>query len=198
MSAQLLQRPTLVLNRHWQPIQIATVARALVLLLNESARVVDPNDFSTFSWDDWTRLKPKDGEEHIRTVRMQLRIPEAITLVEFAGQPIGTVSLNRRNLFKRDHYACQYCGVRPGGNQLTIDHVLPRAQGGETRWDNCVLACVDCNFKKGNRTPSQANMRLKRKPVQPTWHPLFAVEPVRIASWSKLVSEAYWNVELER
>jgi len=127
-----------------------------------------------------------------------LRIPEAITLVEFAGQPIGTVSLNRRNLFKRDHYACQYCGVRPGGNQLTIDHVLPRAQGGETRWDNCVLACVNCNFKKGNRTPAQASMRLKRKPVQPTWHPLFAVEPVRIASWSKLVSEAYWNVELER
>lgn len=198
MTAQLLQRPTLVLNRHWQPIQVAPVARALLLLWNESARVVDPEDFTTFSWDDWTKLQPREGEPFLETVRMKLRVPEAVTLVEFAGQPIGKVSLNRRNLFKRDHHTCQYCGVRPGGNQLTIDHVLPRAQGGETRWDNCVLACVDCNFRKGNRTPAQAAMRLKRKPVQPKWHPLFAVESVRIESWSKLVSEAYWNVTLER
>lgn len=198
MSTHLLQRPTLVLNRNWQPIQVATVARALVLLFNGSARVVDPHDFTTFSWEDWSRLKPKDGEDRIRTVRMELRVPEAIALVDYAGQPIGTVALNRRNLFKRDNYTCQYCGSRPGGNQLSIDHVVPRAQGGETRWDNCVLACVDCNFRKGNRTPAQANLRLKRKPVQPKWHPLFAVEPVRIATWTKLISEAYWNVELER
>ena len=198
MTAPLLQRPTLVLNRHWQPIQVATVARALVLLWNGTARVVDPHDFQTFSWEDWARLRPRDGEDFIQTVQMRLRVPEAVSLAEYAGQPTGTVSLNRRNLFKRDRYTCQYCGVQPGGSQLTIDHVQPRAQGGESRWDNCVLACVDCNRRKGNRTPHQAGMRLKRKPIQPPWHPLFSVEPVRIATWSKLVSEAYWSVELER
>lgn len=198
MTSKLLERPTLVLNRHWQPIQVATVARSLVLVWNGTARFVDPHDFQTFTWEDWRRLIPRDGEEFIQTVQFRLKVPDAIALADYAGQPTGTVSLNRRNLFKRDRYTCQYCGIQPGGSQLTIDHVLPRAQGGESRWDNCVLACVDCNRRKGNRTPLQANMRLKRKPVQPPWHPLFAVEPVRIATWSKLVSEAYWNVELER
>jgi len=62
MSTKVLQRPTLILNRNWQPVNVATVARALVLLWNESARVVDPADYQTYSWEDWAKLRPKDGE----------------------------------------------------------------------------------------------------------------------------------------
>jgi 5-methylcytosine-specific restriction endonuclease McrA len=98
----------------------------------------------------------------------------------------------------RDHYTCQYCGVQPGSEKLTIDHVVPRAQGGELRWDNCVLACVACNKRKADRTPEQARMRLRKRPVQPTWSPRYAAYELRIESWSKFVSEAYWNVELEK
>ena len=72
-------------------------------------------------------------------------MPEVITLTGYERLPSAAVAFSRRNIYKRDHYTCQYCGVRPGTEELTIDHVVPRAQGGESRWDNCVLACLACN-----------------------------------------------------
>jgi 5-methylcytosine-specific restriction endonuclease McrA len=83
-------------------------------------------------------------------------------------------------------------------DELTLDHVVPRAQGGQSRWDNCVLACMACNKRKADRTPEQAKMRLKHTPVQPTWNPRYAAHDLRIESWSKFLSEAYWNVELQK
>jgi 5-methylcytosine-specific restriction endonuclease McrA len=198
MVAKVLQRPTLVLNRNWQPVNVATVARALVLLWNESARVVDPADYQTYTWEDWSRLRPHDGERFIQAVRIRLRVPEVVTLSEYDRLPAAAVTFSRRNIFKRDRFTCQYCGVQPGSEELTLDHVVPRAQGGESRWDNCVLACVACNKRKADRTPQQAGMRLHKQPVQPKWRPLYAAHNVRIESWSKFVSEAYWNVALEK
>ena len=108
------------------------------------------------------------------------------------------MTFSRRNIFKRDRFTCQYCGVQPGSEELTLDHVIPRAQGGESRWENCVLACLTCNKRKADRTPQQAGIRLKHEPVKPTWNPLYTAHELRIESWSKFVSEAYWNVELEK
>jgi 5-methylcytosine-specific restriction endonuclease McrA len=198
MTTRALQRPTLVLNRNWQPVNVATVARALVLLWNETARVVDPVDYQTYAWEDWTRLRPRDGERFIQAVRFRLRVPEVVTLSEYDRLPSAAVTFSRRNIFKRDRFTCQYCGAQPGSEELTLDHVIPRSQGGESRWENCVLACLACNKRKADRTPEQAGMRLKHKPVRPTWNPLYALHEVRIESWSKFVSEAYWNVELEK
>jgi len=197
MVAKVLQRPTLVLNRNWQPVNVATVERALTMLWNESARVVDPHDYQMYSWGDWSRLAPREGEPFIQAIRMRLRVPEVVTLTDYDRQPAAVVSFSRRNIFKRDHYTCQYCGVQPGGEELTIDHVVPRAQGGTSTWTNCVLACVACNKRKADRTPDQAGMRLRKQPIRPNWKPLYASPSVRIASWSKFVSEAYWNVTLE-
>ena len=81
---------------------------------------------------------------------------------------------------------------------MTIDHVIPRAQGGESTWDNCVLACVVCNKAKADRTPKQAGMKLRKQPVRPMWKPLYTAHNVRIESWSKFISEAYWNAELKK
>jgi len=209
MVAKVLQRPTLVLNRNWQPVNVATVARALVLLWNESARVVDPSDYQTYTWEDWSRLRPRDGERFIQAVRFRLRVPEVITLSEYDRLPSAAVTFSRRNIFKRDRFTCQYCGAQPGSEELTLDHVIPRSQGGESRWENCVLACLACNKRKADRTPEQAGMRLRRKPVRPDHramlrmpggarNPLSAAHDVRIESWSKFVSEAYWNVELRK
>ena len=198
MTAKILQRPTLVLNRNWQAVNVATVARALVLLWNESARVVDPADYQVYGWEDWAKLRPDDGDRFIRAVRFRLRVPEVIVLSAYDRLPAAAVTFSRRNIFKRDHYTCQYCGVQPGGEELTIDHVVPRAQGGDSRWDNCVLACLTCNSHKADRTPEQAHMRLRRTPVQPKWNPLYAAHELRIESWSKFVSEAYWNAELKK
>jgi 5-methylcytosine-specific restriction endonuclease McrA len=224
MIPRILQRPTLVLNRNWQPINVATVARALVLLWNESARVVDPADFQLYTWADWSRLRPGDGEPAIRAVRFRLRVPEVIALSSYDRVPRGAVAFSRRNLFKRDRNTCQYCGAQPGKkgtgpicrngpqgaahkldlspfcfcDELTIDHVVPRAQGGVSSWENCVLACVACNKRKADRTPEQAGMRLRHKPIRPHWRPLYAEHAERIESWSKFISEAYWNVTLQQ
>ena len=198
MTPKVLQRPTLVLNRNWQPVNVATVARALVLVWNESAREVDPADYQLYTWADWSMLKPRADEPFIRAVRFRLRIPEVVALNSYDRVPTATVNFSRRNIFKRDHNTCQYCGVQPGSEELTIDHVVPRAQGGVSSWENCVLACMACNKRKADRTPEQARMRLRKKPIRPAWKQLFADHGMRIASWSKFVSEAYWNVTLEK
>ncbi|MBX9792238.1 MAG: HNH endonuclease [Pirellulales bacterium] len=227
MVAKMLERPTLVLNRNWQPVNVATVGRALTLLWNESARVVDPADFQLYTWEDWSRLRPRQGAPFIQAVRQRLRVPEVIVLAEYDRLPTAAVSFSRRNVFKRDHWTCQYCGRQgrqpvlneqgsdkpvcqpnpranrnrlrrqPGGEELTIDHVVPRSQGGVSAWDNCVLACIDCNKRKADRTPREAGMKLRKAPVRPAWKPLYARHEVRIESWSKFISETYWNVPLE-
>jgi 5-methylcytosine-specific restriction endonuclease McrA len=197
MSGCVLQRPTLILNRHWQPVRVAPVARALIMLWNQAACVIDPDDFQLYSWSDWAKLAPKDGEPFIRTVRFHLRVPEVLALTRHDRARHQTVTFSRRNLFKRDHSTCQYCGCQPGTEELTIDHVIPRAQGGQTTWENCVLACVACNARKANRTPEQAGMKLRRLPLRPSWKPLYDATGIRIASWSRFLSDAYWNVPLD-
>jgi hypothetical protein len=87
MNAKVLQRPTLVLNRNWQPVNVATVARALVLLWNDAARVVDVTDYQTFSWDDWSKVRPRDDEAFVQAISMRLRVPEVIALSDYDRQP---------------------------------------------------------------------------------------------------------------
>ena len=197
MGGCVLDRPTLVLNRNWMPVNVATVARSLTMLWNESAYAVDPDDFRLYTWSDWSRLAPRDGEPFIRTVTLRLRVPEVLTLTRHDRPRHTAVTFCRRNVFKRDHTTCQYCGVRPGTEELTIDHVLPRSAGGRTTWENCVLACVSCNARKANRTPEQAHMRLRRPPFRPSWKPLYDATTVRLTSWSRFLSEAYWSVTLD-
>jgi len=197
MTARMIDRPTLVLNRNWQPVNVSTVSRALTLMWNESARAIDPVDLQTYDWKDWAKREPAEGDPFIQSVRFRLKLPEVVTLTGYDKMPKTVVTFNRRNLFRRDHYTCQYCGIQPGTEELTIDHVLPRSRGGTSRWDNCVLACVACNHRKANRTPQAAGMRLRKQPVQPAWTPRYAAHYLRVKSWSRFVSEAYWNVELD-
>lgn len=192
-----ITRPVLVLNRNWQAINVATVARALVMLWNESARIVDPVDFQLYDWSDWSDLVPDRDEPFIQAVRMRIRIPEVIALTQFDAMPVQTVTFSRRNVFKRDKMTCQYCGKKPGSEELTIDHVVPRAQGGKSTWTNCVLACMQCNSRKADRTPEQARMKLAKEPVRPPWKPIYADRMNRVESWSKFISEAYWIVSIE-
>jgi 5-methylcytosine-specific restriction endonuclease McrA len=197
MVSATLSRPTLVLNRNWQPVGVASVARSLTLVAAERARIVDPTDFQPYAWEDWSRLVPRDDEPFIQAVTFRIRAPEVITLTAYDRVPANLVAFSRRNLFKRDRHACQYCGAQPGSEELTIDHVLPRSRGGTSTWENCVLACLECNMRKANRTPAEARMPLRKEPVRPSWQPLYARQDVQIESWSRFLSEAYWTVELE-
>ena len=166
MTIAVLDRPTLVLNRHWQPVNVATVARSLTMLWNESAHVVDPDDFRLYTWADWARLAPREGEPFIRTVAFRMRVPEVVTLTRYDRVRESTVTFSRRNLFKRDHSSCQYCGARPGSAELTIDHVIPRSRGGQTTWENVVAACSPCNLRKGGHMRASAMVMLPLRRLQ--------------------------------
>lgn len=196
MSRGVLQRPTLVLNRNWQPIHVATVARALIMLYSGTARVVDPADYQIYNWEDWSRLRPRDGDRSVRTVRYQLRVPEVVVLACYDGMPGATVPFSRRNIYKRDRFTCQYCGAQPPMDDLTIDHVVPRSHGGTSTWENCVLACFSCNKRKADRTPMQAGMHLRHPPKRPSWRPFYTWCSKPIKSWERFLGEAYWNITL--
>jgi 5-methylcytosine-specific restriction endonuclease McrA len=197
MVSAVLQRPTLMLNRNWQPVGVATVSRSLVMVWNGTARVVDPEDYQLYTWADWAALQPAEDEVVIKTVRSQLRVPEVIALTRYDRVPNNTVTFSRRNIFKRDRFTCQYCGCQPGKEELTIDHVLPRSRGGVSTWENCVLACVDCNSRKADQLPHEARMPLIKHPERPRWRPSYATRGERFRSWAKFLSEAYWEVELQ-
>lgn len=193
----MLSRPTLVLNRVWQPVGVASVARALTLVAADRARIVDPISFQQYSWADWAKLVPQEDELFLQAVTFRVRLPEVITLSGYDRVPRNAVAFSRRNLYARDHATCQYCGVQPGTANLTIDHVQPRSRGGTSTWENCVLACLPCNLRKADRTPAEARMPLRKAPVKPNWQPMYAYRSAKIESWSKFLSEAYWNVELQ-
>ena len=138
MVAKMLHRPALVLNRNWQPVNVATVARALVMLWNEAARIVDPHDYQLYDWADWSRLAPREGEPFVQAVSRRLRVPEVVVLSGYDRLPEAAVAFSRRNIFKRDHYACQYCGVQPGRRRVVDRPRLPavarrRVELGELR-----------------------------------------------------------------
>jgi 5-methylcytosine-specific restriction endonuclease McrA len=187
MATDVLAKPTLVLNRQWQPVHVSSVARAVTLLCNDTARVVDPDDYRLMTWEDWIQLVPEECEPCIRSARLRLKVPEVICLASFDRLPNTAVTFSRRNVAKRDHYICQYCGAQPGADEITIDHVLPRSQGGASNWTNCAAACIGCNTKKGDRTPEQAGMRLRRRPVRPEWKPFYAAGVVPVESWSRFL-----------
>jgi len=197
MVSQVLQRPTLVLNRSWQPVNVATVARALVMVWSDTARVVDPVDYQLYDWDNWAERDPDDEQPFIQAVSQRIRVPEVITLTEFNRLPSTTVAFSRRNIFKRDRMMCQYCGKKLRSEDATIDHVVPRSHGGGSSWENCVLACVRCNHSKADRTPRTAGIKLLNVPKQPSWNPVYSQYSARYESWSKFISDAYWNAELE-
>jgi 5-methylcytosine-specific restriction endonuclease McrA len=146
------------------------------MLWNESAIVVDPGDYRFYSWADWMALPAFEGGPCIRTARARIRVPEVLALQRFDRLPASAVAFSRRNVAKRDHYTCQYCGAQPGVADVTIDHVIPRAQGGQSTWTNCVAACAVCNARKADRTPQQAGMRLRKAPARPEWKLLYALQ----------------------
>lgn len=201
-TAKVLTRPILVLNRHWHPIQITTVKEAIGLVAKGSAMIIEPETYfqhDLLSWNDVSRVKALLGEgAMIRSCKLALVPPEVILLKEYDGIGVRSVVFSRRNIFKRDRYACQYCGIQPGTEELTIDHVVPKSKGGASTWENCVLACIDCNKKKGDLSVEKAKMRLRKVPKKPTWKSLVQIDPkLRRESWDAFLSRAYWEVELD-
>lgn len=134
----------LVLNASYEPLNITSWRRAIVLLLKGKAEQLEHSN---------------------RVLYADLPFPTVIRLRYYVRVPYKEIPLTRRNVLERDRNTCQYCNTKR--EQLTLDHVLPRSRGGGDTWENLVAACVRCNVKKGNRTPKEANMNLLTKPRRP-------------------------------
>ncbi|MCA9319323.1 MAG: HNH endonuclease, partial [Planctomycetes bacterium] len=133
----------------------------------------------------------------VRGVGVVIRAPEVIVLARYDRLPRKQVPFTRRNLYKRDEHRCQYCGLRQPLDQLSIDHVVPRSRGGPSTWENCVLACLRCNVRKGDRPPQAVGMSLLRHPEKPEWSPCLGVhQGKRKTSWRKFVPDRYWAMEI--
>lgn len=159
----------LVLNRVFQPVQITTARRALLLLFGGSALAVDDLG-ELFDFGAWRALPVRhELDDALPIVGGALRVPRVVHLRRYDRMRRPTVRLTRKNLMLRDAHQCQYCGRSPSLRELNIDHVLPRSRGGQDSWDNLVTACRPCNLRKGWRTPEEASMRLIRKPFVPRW-----------------------------
>jgi 5-methylcytosine-specific restriction endonuclease McrA len=159
----------LVLNATYEPLNVVSVRRAVLLLLKEKAEIVEA------------------AEAWLHAERLALPVPLVIRLVYYVRIPRHfSLPLSRRTVLARDHYACQYCNEQPGKAHLTIDHVLPRSRGGETRWENVVTACGPCNRRKGDRTPEEAKMLLCRQPRRPRYLALTLLEEAHAPqAWDK-------------
>jgi 5-methylcytosine-specific restriction endonuclease McrA len=197
----MLDGHVLVLNRHYQPVHVTNVKRAIILLYIGAARALD-KQYRLFDFESWAALSVEVDEETIGTASQRILIPRIVVLQAYDRMPVGRIRFSRHNIFARDDHTCQYCRKQLPRRDLNLDHVVPRSKGGKTNWENVVTSCVQCNFAKGGRTPDEAGMRLMRKPKKPRWSEL--VHPPRLRAryrewlpFLNIVDASYWNSELE-
>ncbi|HWQ35892.1 MAG TPA: HNH endonuclease [Blastocatellia bacterium] len=136
----------LVLNSTYEPINVCTTRRAIVLILKGIARTEERS------------------ERLFHSSRASIPVPSVIRLTEYVHIPFERKSLSRKNILLRDHNTCQYCSRVFSPSDLTLDHVIPKSRGGNSNWDNLVACCKRCNNRKGNALPEEAGMKLMKRP----------------------------------
>src|SRR4051812_40873397 len=203
-----LEASVLVLNKMFMAVHIISVRRAFCLLCKELAEVVslEEGQFTTYDFATWRELSEyrakhfrQADDDWVRTVTSEIQVPRVIRLLAYEKLPKQTVKFNRRNTFARDNNQCQSCGRKFPTAELSLDHVIPRSQGGQSTWENIVCACINCNVRKGGRTPKQAHISLIRKPEKPRRSPVLNLKLTqkKYQSWQSFLDNAYWSVELK-
>jgi 5-methylcytosine-specific restriction endonuclease McrA len=137
----------LILNQNYEPLTVCSVEKAVVMMYLGKAEMIE-----------------SQRGKYVRSVTKRFPVPSIVRLGLYIRVPYRVI-LSRKNVLRRDNYRCQYCGL--SGQSLTIDHVVPKSKQGEDTWENLVAACVQCNNRKGDRTPEDARMALLRKPMRP-------------------------------
>jgi 5-methylcytosine-specific restriction endonuclease McrA len=148
---------TLLLNSSFEPLKIIPWERAITLMFRGKVEVVN-----TY-------------EREVRSVSLAIKVPSVVRLLRYVKLGARKPPLTRLNLLARDNFSCQYCARELTIKDSSIDHVVPRSQGGRTTWENVVTACHPCNREKGGRTPVQARMLLRSTPREPDWLPVLTV-----------------------
>ncbi len=144
-----MKQNVLVLNQDYQALSLCSAERAFVLVYLRKAELVHAS-----------------SKQALHSVKQSFLLPTIIRLFNYVRVPYKKVGLSRVNIFRRDEGSCQYCGSK---QNLTLDHVIPRSRGGKESWENLTTACQACNTRKGDMTPEEAGMPLKRKPFRPSY-----------------------------
>lgn len=146
---------SLLLNATYEPLQVVSWKRAVRMFFQEKVDVIEVY------------------EQQLRSVSLTIPMPSVIKLRHYVKvrRSHSQVKFSRSNLYARDGYSCQYCGRRLPPRDLTYDHVIPVARGGRKSWENIVTCCVRCNRRKGNRTPEEAGLHLRKLPAAPLGFP---------------------------
>lgn len=170
---------TLVLSQGYEPLKVIPWQKAITLLTLGKIEVIEEYD------------------HNIRSTSIVFKCPAVVRLVSAFKRHKKRVKFSRVNIFARDKYRCQYCNMKGKLAELTYDHVLPKSRGGKTTWTNIVTACQKCNGKKKDRTPREAGMKLRKKPIQPSWVPSMTIQIRKEYAPSAWASYLYWTSELD-
>jgi 5-methylcytosine-specific restriction endonuclease McrA len=176
MSSILDRSTVLVLNRHWQAIDVKTPADAFCMMASAAASALDIGEgaFVPVKWADWIHLPVREGDASVKTARGLVRIPTVIIAGNYAKIPLRRPRFGARGIWERDGGVCQYTGRKLSPKEGNIDHVVPRSRGGRTSWENCVLAHREINSRKADRLPEEAGLRLRQRPAAPRVMPASA------------------------
>lgn len=193
MNDILHQNTVLVLNRNWQAINISTPAMTFCQMCTDVATGLDicgVDHMVPVRWEDWNDLPIRDGDNSIGTATGRIRVPTVVVLANFSRVPMKRPKFNLRNLWERDGGRCQYTGRELAPGEGNIDHVMPRSRGGETSWENCVIADRKVNTRKADKTPSEAGLKLRQKPYTPHEVPVTMMLKNRhgITDWDPFLS----------
>lgn len=142
---------TLVLNASYEPLQVVSWKKAICLYFGGKVEIL------------------AEYERTVSSISFSMKLPSVIRLHRFNRdhRKFRNLRFNRSNIYLRDRYTCQYCGLTFPPDRLTFDHVIPVSLYGETSWENIVTCCTACNRRKGGHTPQQAGMSLIRRPRRP-------------------------------
>ena len=210
--ASVLNSKVLVLNKLFMALHIVTARRAFTLLFKECAEVVsvDDGEYNSYNFESWKDVSTYKIEQlensknnknlnWLKTFSLEIEVPKIIRLLIYDKFPKNIVKFNRKNVFARDNNTCQYCGKKFPPAELSLEHVVPKSQGGENGWTNIVCACTNCNKRKGSRTPKEAGFKLICKPIKPKYNPVCNLKfaPEKYDEWETFINNAYWSVPLK-
>ena len=150
--------------------QNVSLEKCPALVLNADYRPLSYFPLSLWTWQDSIKASISNRvtilaeyEDVVRSLSVEIKIPSVVVLKDYI-KPNRASALIRFNLFLRDEFKCQYCGLK---GEMTFDHIIPRSKGGKTTWENVVASCQKCNLKKGSRSLKKAGLNLKQKPKKP-------------------------------
>lgn len=183
---------TLVLAQDYTPVGRVPWQRALTLFYLSKVEILDTYE-----------------DKAVRSVTLAIKMPSVIRFLRALRSKRKAIKFSRMNVYSRDDGRCQYCRQRVPLEETTYDHVVPRSKGGQTNWENVVIACMTCNQKKGNKTPEEAGLKLAAKPVRPKKLPDARIRltwrkgmPDAWAPWLGQMADAvrtavYWNGSID-